>query len=241
MKTYISVGKLTVLAVLGATIFASTTQSIAAPNADGTPKREWKGRSKGKGAFGAQKLAAKLNLSSAQQAQIQTISSRARADAQAVKSNTNLSAEQKRAQLRAIHTNAREAISSVLTPAQREQLQQMRKEGRGKRGAKRGGNGVKFSQKLGLSLSQQTQIKSIRQRAQTDIQAVRSNTNLSKEDKRAQLKSIHNNVQDAISAILTPAQRDQWAAMKAEHKANRGERKANRQDRKANRNNGLNS
>ena len=130
----------------------------------------------------------------------------------------------------------------------REQLQQVRKEGRGKRGAKRGENDVKFSQKLGLSLSQQTQIKSIRQRAQTDIQAVRSNTTLSKNDKRTQLNTIHDNVQNAISAVLTPAQRDQREAMKAERKANRGERKANRrerkenrQGRKANRNNGLNS
>ena len=251
MKTFISVGKLTFLAVLGATAFTSSTRSIAAPNADGsngigTPKREWKGR--GHGGFGAQKLATKLNLTDAQKSQIQSISTRARTDAQAVKSDTNLSVEQKRAQMKTIRTNAREAINAVLIPAQREQLQQVRKEGRGKRGAKRGENDVKFSQKLGLSLSQQTQIKSIRQRAQTDIQAVRSNTTLSKNDKRTQLNTIHDNVQNAISAVLTPAQRDQREAMKAERKANRGERKANRQERKenrqgrkANRNNGLNS
>ena len=249
MTTFNSVGKMTVLAVLGATVLASSTRSIAAPNADGTPKREWKNGGKAKGNFGAQKLAAKLNLSEAQKSQIQSISTRARADAQAVKGNADLSPEQKSAQLKTIRTNAREAINGVLTPSQREHLQQMRqqtrKEGRGKRGIGRGGDGTRFAQKLGLSLSQQTQIKTIRQRAQTDIQAVRGNTTLSKEDKRAQLNTIRSNVQSAISAVLTSAQREQWQAMKSERKdkreANRGERKANRRERKANRNNGLNS
>ena len=244
MKTHSSVGRMAVWAVLGATIWTSSTRSIAAPNADGTPKREWKNG--GKGGFGAQKLAAKLNLSEAQKSQIQSISTRARADAQAVKSNEDLTPEQKRAQTKTIRNNARQAINAVLTPAQREQLKQMRREGRsGKGGKGRGGDSVKFAQKLNLSLSQQAQIKTIRQSARADIEAVKSNTSLTQEQKREQLKAIHNNVQNAISAVLTPAQREQWKAMKAERKArreaDRGERKGARGERKANRNNGLNS
>ncbi len=241
-----SVWKLAALAVLGAsTLLGSAVSADAKPNATGS---EMRGEGRRRGGAKMQGLA-KLNLSEAQKAQIKTIRQSSRTDMQAVKANTSLTPEQKRAQLKTIHTNARNAVDEVLTPSQRAQLAQMKTERKANRQERKAARGEKMAQKLNLSESQRSQIASIRSRAQGDVQVVKSNTSLSREDKRAQLKTIRTNAQNAIADILTPAQLQQWQAMKAERKerkagrkesrqANRAERKSERQ---ANRNNGLNN
>lgn len=227
MTTSKSTIKWAALAILGLTTFVSSTRVEAKP-----AKGAAKGAMHGKG-FAAKKLAVKLNLSETQKTRIQSIMQSARTDSQAVKNNAALSPEQKKAQLKTIHSNARSATDEVLTPAQREQLSQMRAQHKENRGERR--------EKIDLSDAQKAQIKTIRQRAQSDTQAVRSNTSLSREDKRAQLKTIRANTQSAISSLLTPAQRAQKEAMKAENKDKRQEKRGERKGSRQNASNGLNN
>ena len=71
---------------------------------------------------------------------------------------------------------------------------------------------------LNLSADQKTQIKSIREDARKQMQAVKSDTSLSKEQKKAKMKDIHEDTTSKINALLTPEQQQKFAQMQANHK-----------------------
>jgi periplasmic protein CpxP/Spy len=66
---------------------------------------------------------------------------------------------------------------------------------------------------LSLSDDQTSQVKSIFEDSRTKIEALRSNSSLSQDDRRSQMMSIHKAEQDKIGALLTPDQKTKYAAM----------------------------
>jgi Spy/CpxP family protein refolding chaperone len=73
---------------------------------------------------------ANLNLTDDQKAQVKQIREGARSQAEAVKSDSSLSAEQKEAKIKSIHRDAHMQMKKVLTP---EQLKQMHENMRARR------------------------------------------------------------------------------------------------------------
>jgi Spy/CpxP family protein refolding chaperone len=74
---------------------------------------------------------ANLNLTDAQKAQIKQIHEGAKAKADAVNSDSSLTADQKEAKIREIHRDTREQVmKNVLTPDQRKQARENMKERR---------------------------------------------------------------------------------------------------------------
>jgi Spy/CpxP family protein refolding chaperone len=69
-----------------------------------------------------------LDLKADQQNKIKAILNAAQKNEQTVRSNTTLDPEQRFDQLRSIHDSARRQIEAVLTPAQREKMQQSREQ-----------------------------------------------------------------------------------------------------------------
>lgn len=65
-----------------------------------------------------------LNLTDDQKSQIKQIREGARSQADAVKNDTSLSADQKEAKLHAIHRDKHEQVSKVLTPEQRKMMRE---------------------------------------------------------------------------------------------------------------------
>ena len=121
--------------------------------------------------------------------------------------------------------------------------------GKHHRGAGSGEFGVRFAQKLNLSEAQQQQIKDLQKSFRDENKAFFQQTrdtrrqikeateagdNARAEQLKATAKSQHQRMKQLrdeqmqrIETILTPTQRTQWQAMKAEHaarKAERGER-----------------
>ena len=82
---------------------------------------------------------AKLNLNADQQARMKSIRQSAQAQVAAVRNNTSLSPEQQKTQMRAIRRDSMQRANAILTPEQRAQLMQMRRDRRGNR--KGGGDG----------------------------------------------------------------------------------------------------
>ena len=66
---------------------------------------------------------------------------------------------------------------------------------------------------LNLSDDQTSQVKGIFEDSRTKMEALRSNTSLSQDDRRSQMMSIHKAEQDKITALLTPDQKTKYAAM----------------------------
>ena len=71
-----------------------------------------------------------LNLTDDQKAQIKQIREGARSQADAVKNDSSLSAEQKEAKMRQIHRDSHEQVVKVLTPEQRKQMRENMRERR---------------------------------------------------------------------------------------------------------------
>jgi protein CpxP len=83
-----------------------------------------------------------------------------------------------------------------------------------------------LSQQLNLTDDQKTKLKPILQDEQQKMQAVHENTSLSQDQKRAQMKQIHQSYQPQIQAVLTPEQQQKLSQMRAQqeqrHQQNMG-------------------
>ncbi|HEY2343035.1 MAG TPA: hypothetical protein VGH90_08410 [Chthoniobacteraceae bacterium] len=97
-------------------------------------------------------------------------------------------------------------------------------------GAGGGGRGGRFSpdeqlktmkDALSLTDDQSTKILAILKGQQEKMQALRSDTSLSQEDRRAKMRDIRTGQQDEINKILTADQQTKW---KAEMEKRRGQR-----------------
>jgi periplasmic protein CpxP/Spy len=74
-----------------------------------------------------------------------------------------------------------------------------------------------LSNKLGLTPDQTAQIKPILADRQQRMAALRSNTSLDPKSMHQQRRAIRMDTQQKFNAVLTPAQQQQFAAMRAAH------------------------
>lgn len=71
---------------------------------------------------------------------------------------------------------------------------------------------------LGLSDDQTSQVKAVLEDSQSKMEVLRSNTSLSREDRRSQMMAIRQTQEDKIGAILTPDQKTKYDAMQAKQR-----------------------
>lgn len=98
--------------------------------------------------------------------------------------------------------------------------------------AERGQRTGRIATQLNLSDAQKSQLQPILRAAKTQREALQGNTTLTREQKRTQMRDLRNSTQSQIAAILTPAQRQQLAALREQRRAQgrgnqRGEGRAN--------------
>jgi periplasmic protein CpxP/Spy len=70
---------------------------------------------------------------------------------------------------------------------------------------------------LGLTADQKAQIKSIREDSKKQADAIRNNSALSKEQKKEQLKSLHQATRERVEGVMTPEQRAKFEARHKKH------------------------
>ncbi len=68
-----------------------------------------------------------------------------------------------------------------------------------------------MTKRYNLSSDQQTQIKPILANQQQQMQALRQDSSLSREDKMAKMKSIHEDSSSKIQAVLNDSQKEKFA------------------------------
>jgi periplasmic protein CpxP/Spy len=73
-----------------------------------------------------------------------------------------------------------------------------------------------LKQNLNLTDDQTSQVKTIFQDSRTKMEALRSNSSLSQDDRRSQMMSIRKAENDKVAALLTPDQKTKYAAMQAQ-------------------------
>lgn len=80
----------------------------------------------------------------------------------------------------------------------------------------------RLSQELNLDDQQKAKIKPILEAEHKQMEALRSDSSLSPEDRRAKFREIHENTLKQMNPILTPEQQEKFAAMRKKRMEHRG-------------------
>ena len=171
---------------------------------------------------GAARIFQQLDLTADQRAKVQSILQSERSQVQALRSNTSLTNEQKKQQIRELRKTDHQQLLSVLTPEQQAKLKQLHSEHKGRSAGFRAGRGF---QALNLTEQQKEQLKPVFQTTRQQMQALRSDTTLTAEQRREKMKEIRQSEMTQMKSILTPEQQQQLQQMRGRH-MHRGAEKA---------------
>jgi Spy/CpxP family protein refolding chaperone len=209
--------------VIALTIGAAQAQTTQAPEGKKHDKKEHRGEG-----------FKQLNLTAEQKAKLKTIHEEQKKEMQALKGEKDANKEQRKA----IHEKYQAQMESVLTADQKQQLAKMKEErkaawknGDFKKGGKfrqngdstrmghkgKFGKGADMSKELGLSATQQEQMKKIRADYSSQFQALRNDNNLTKDQKKDKMQELRKAQMEKMKTVLTPEQMDKMKSFRKEH------------------------
>ena len=87
---------------------------------------------------------------------------------------------------------------------------------------KRGDRGEKFAKELNLTPQQQADLKSIRENVKQQAQAIKNDSSLTADQKKAKFKELRKSSHEQMMAKLTPDQQAKFKQMRKEHRGHRG-------------------
>ncbi len=152
----------------------------------------------------------KLNLRDDQKSQIKTLNETFRQQMQDLNKNKSISTDEQKEKRKELVKEHKEKISSILTPEQRKQAQDESREyaahKHGKMHGKRFGG---MTKDLNLTPEQSTKMKDLNAALRNNIQSIRQNTSLSKEEKKEQMKSLMKKHKNDMEDLLTNEQKEQ--------------------------------
>jgi Spy/CpxP family protein refolding chaperone len=153
-------------------------------------------------------MAQHLNLTDQQKTQIQQIFQAQHTQVQSIQQDTSLTPQQKQDKFRQLRESTHEQVTAVLTPEQQQQLQQMRWRHEGV------GGGMGPFARLNLTSDQKSKIQPLLQAQRQQVEAVRLDSSLTPEQKRAKVREIRQGTKSQIDALLTPEQQQQLKEMR---------------------------
>lgn len=179
-----------------------------------------KGRHHGKGG----EMMKQLNLSAEQKAKLKTIHEAEKKEMQALKADGKTEGD--KGARKDIHEKYKTQLETVLTEEQKTKLKDVRKEAKSEGFSKGDGRekGNQLARELNLSADQKTKVATLNSDFKTKMDAVRNNSSLGQDEKKAQVKSIAEAHKTNLKAILTPEQAAKMTSLtKGKHKKDRKE------------------
>ncbi|MEC7524826.1 MAG: Spy/CpxP family protein refolding chaperone [Myxococcota bacterium] len=161
------------------------------------------------------RMAAELNLTDAQRAQLREYRESARPRMQAAREAGDREA------MRALHREMRERFQSVLTPEQRERAQELRREHAQRRIDRRV---ERMTERLELSATQQQQVRGILQGAAQQRRALHEQARLDGEAPREAMQALRERTRTQVQSVLTSEQQSRAAELREQRRERRGER-----------------
>jgi Spy/CpxP family protein refolding chaperone len=164
----------------------------------------------------------KLDLTADQKSQLKALREDFHKQFTDLKNQKQLSDADLKQKRRELHQAFRSKMEAVLTPAQKDQLAKMRSEWKEKHkgqtafGRHRFQNRLK--EKLSLSDAQVQQLKQMHQDTRSQFEAIRKNTALSADQKKAALKTLREKRQEQLKTVLTPDQLQKLQELRKERK-----------------------
>lgn len=160
-----------------------------------------------------------LNLTADQKAKLHSIREAQKNEMEALRKTGKVAPEQRKA----IHEKYKAQYQSILTPAQQDELKKNRQEwkdkgtkgkGFGKRGGDFGRQAAFFKKELNPTNDQETKLRSLLEAFRSKAQEIRSDNNLSQEQKRTQVQTLAQQYITQGKAVLTPEQLKKFDELK---------------------------
>jgi Spy/CpxP family protein refolding chaperone len=186
------------------------------------------------------KMEQQLGFTDAQKSEFKNLNESYRTQIKAVHDNASLSKEDQKTKIEALRKQQHEKMQSLLTAEQKSKMASYKKDGKGKEGKAgaagrkgkdgkersgkdfagkkgdrmKGGNPAELKQKLGLSDAQAQQLKTSREQFQTKAKAIREDSKLTDEQKKAQMKVLAEQRQQSLKSVLTAEQIEKMKSAK---------------------------
>jgi Spy/CpxP family protein refolding chaperone len=170
-----------------------------------------------------------LNLTPEQQAKLKTLREEYKHKAYTLR-NEALPEAERRTKMQTLHKEHRASMEAILTPAQIEQLAQLKAAHNpdGKYEKRFNANGSKthhrkedLQEELNLTSAQQEKLGEIRKDFKTKAVSVRNNPALAQEEKQKQMQALRKAHEEAIKTVLTKEQAEKLQALRQQRAASR--------------------
>ncbi|WP_143307740.1 hypothetical protein [Chitinophaga vietnamensis] len=162
-------------------------------------------------------------LSDQQTSQIKEINATFIKAAQAVRTDKQLSADDKKTKLEELHFNREDKIKSVLTPDQYASWQQKHLAATSMMAEKQAQNAQRLTPKtqdqLGITRAEAQQVKSINSNYKSQIKAIKTDNSLSREDRKMKIDSLHSQQNNELKTALGDEKYARYQAWNTDRKA----------------------
>lgn len=152
----------------------------------------------------------KLNLTDAQKSDMKSINENFRQQMKDLRQQGNITVNEQKQRREALVTDRKNKINAILTPEQKSQAAEAIKDHR--QGRKKGMRNNKFedvAKDLNLTTDQSAKMATIQTNFRKDIQSIRQNNSLDKEQKKQQIMSLAKQHKSDVQALLTNDQKQQ--------------------------------
>lgn len=166
------------------------------------------------------KKLAKLNLTDDQKQKVKEINEDYRKQFAELHSNNNMTLGDYKAKTEALKKEQKQKLQDILSPEQKSQLKEQRKN-TALKSKKMAGRGFdKMKEDLALTDDQSSKLKQNRDDFQAKAKAIRQDQSLSDSQKKEQLKSLAKQQKENMKAILTPEQLEKMKSRSRSSRSN---------------------
>lgn len=169
---------------------------------------------KGHSAKARKEMFKDLNLSTEQKAAIQKLQDEMRLQMKELNSNESITVKEQRDRREALLKTHKQAVESLLTPAQKEQLAQHKAAMLAKAAVRHEKQLDEMKEKLQLSAAQMEKIKDSYTAFQKQMDALRNNEKLSRQERKAGMDKLKTAHEQTMASILNADQLKQWKEMR---------------------------
>lgn len=201
------------LIAITAIIFSARAQDNNAGKSENPTEQKREYRDKHKG-FDHSQMAEKLNLTDEQRQQMKSINSDFKNQMQELNKDKNITSEELKEKKHALAKDRMERIQALLTPEQKLQMKEFKKEGKGKWKMDSGQRMEKLKSTLNLSDEQIEKMKAQKEIFKSKEETIKNNESLTTDQKNEQLKSLRDEKKNSFKNLLTPEQIKKLEEMK---------------------------
>lgn len=155
-----------------------------------------------------------LNLTDEQKQQFKTNREEFRKKMEDLKKNDNITVKEWKSKMESLRQEQKTKMQSILTADQKAKMEKMKADRQAKGEEKRKQRAGEMKTRLGLTDEQSAKLEKSHKDMGDQLRAIRENKSLSDDQKREQMKALHDKQKETMKSILTP---DQMKKLKESH------------------------